>query len=263
MATHYSDVEKFPKFGSFIRAVIGLPYTPVERLQEAMRILEKLAMSTHPTLQNFCLNLIYYLETTWISGSIPVEVWNMYDHRGVTTNNHAEAFNFKMGSKKQISKHPNPYVLAEEMVAQLIEGSDTATADILSSKSKKINSKLQKMRIRRKALMRDLAKRNVDLQTYLIAVGASTLKYTPQIQEDPDPLADMVDRPADYVPCQIMSHLASDSASVPPEPTSACPETNADARKQIKGRDSSKGLFLSQSSLSLELTLPLMLWKLQ
>ena len=39
--------------------------------------------------------------------------------------------------------------------------------------------------------MKDLAKRNIDLHTYLIAMGANTLKYQPQVMEDPDPLVDI------------------------------------------------------------------------
>ena len=38
--------------------------------------------------------------------------------------------------------------------------------------------------------MKDLSKRNIDLQTYMIAIGANSLKYQPDIQTDPDPLAD-------------------------------------------------------------------------
>ena len=38
--------------------------------------------------------------------------------------------------------------------------------------------------------MKDLSKRNIDLQTYMIAIGANSLKYQPDIQTDPNPLAD-------------------------------------------------------------------------
>ena len=40
--------------------------------------------------------------------------------------------------------------------------------------------------------MKDLSKRNIDLQPYLIAIGANSLIYQPAIQTDPDPLADDV-----------------------------------------------------------------------
>ena len=132
MAPAYSDANLYPKFGSFVRAVIGLPYTPLKRLDEAMKILEKMAQATTGSRRKFCQHLLKYLYKTWLNGCIPREVWNMYQHPGVTTNNHAEAFNSKMGAKKKISRHPNPYVLAEEMIVQLKEGLDTATAETLS-----------------------------------------------------------------------------------------------------------------------------------
>ena len=47
--------------------------------------------------------------------------------------------------------------------------------------------------------MKDLSKRNIDRQTYLVAMGANTLKYQPHIQKDPDPLADIQDYPNDNV----------------------------------------------------------------
>ena len=31
-----------------------------------------------------------YLDDTWLNGAIPRRVWNMFQHRRVTANNHAE-----------------------------------------------------------------------------------------------------------------------------------------------------------------------------
>ena len=47
----------------------------------------------------------------------------MFQHKGVTANNNAEAFNFKMSSKKKISRHPNPHILVFEQhhVTMLLE----------------------------------------------------------------------------------------------------------------------------------------------
>jgi hypothetical protein len=90
MAKIYSDVSNNPKFGSFIRAVIGLPFAPMNRLEEAMDILEKIAKANTGSRRKFCQHLIKYLRKVWLDGPIPREVWNMFQHQGVTTNNHAE-----------------------------------------------------------------------------------------------------------------------------------------------------------------------------
>ena len=89
MATAYSNTNN-PKFGSFVRAVIGLPYAPLNRLDEAMAVLERIAQGTSGSRKVFCQLLLKYLRNTWLDGSIPREVCNMYQHQGVTTNNHAE-----------------------------------------------------------------------------------------------------------------------------------------------------------------------------
>ena len=191
MANFYSDSKTYPKFGSFVRAVIGLPFCPLDRLEEAIAILKKIAMANDGVRHKFCLSLLRYLRRTWVDGSIPPEVWNMFEHQGVTTNNHAEAFNHKMGAKKKISKHPNPYILAEEIKIQLKEGSDTVIAETVTSHTKKVDPRIETLKKRKKGLMRDLRKRNIDLESYIVSMGANSIKYQPLILVDPDPLADI------------------------------------------------------------------------
>ena len=87
-----------------------------------------------------------------------------------------------MGAKKKISKHPNPYVLAEEMITQLSEASDTVVAETLTSYTRKLDPRIETLRKRKKGLMKDLKKRNMDLETYLASAGANTIKYQPMIR---------------------------------------------------------------------------------
>ena len=100
------------------------------------------------------------------------------------TNNYAEGFNYKMGAKKAISKHPNPYTLVDEIITQLKESSDTVVAETTSAHKKKENSKYQVLRNSRKVMMTDLAKRNIDLESYMIQIGGKTLKYQPSVMSD-------------------------------------------------------------------------------
>lgn len=89
-ASDYSNVKDYPKFGSFVRAVIGLPFVPINRIDEAVDIIKNLGRINTGTRKVFCKTMIKYLEDTWLNGAIPRKVWNMFQHRGVTTNNHAE-----------------------------------------------------------------------------------------------------------------------------------------------------------------------------
>ena len=124
---------------------------------------------------------------TWLDGSIPRKVWNMYDHKGVSTNNNAEGYNSKLGAKKQLSKHPNPYTLVEEIKNQLSETSDTVVAETTNNKKRGVNKNYETLREARKGLMKELSKSNIELESYMVQIGAKTLKYQPRVMNDPDP----------------------------------------------------------------------------
>jgi hypothetical protein len=73
-----------------ILPVIGLPYVPLERMEGAMGVLGKLSMLNAWPRRRFCKEMIKYLRMTWLDGSIPRAAWNMYNHKGVSNNNHGE-----------------------------------------------------------------------------------------------------------------------------------------------------------------------------
>ena len=161
--------------------MIGLPYVPLERMDKAVDILKKLAKVNTGPRRKFCKEMLEYLRKTWLDGSIPRKVWNMYDHKGVSTNNNAEGYNSKLGAKKQLSKHPNPYTLVEEIKNQLSETSDTVVAETTNNKKRRVNKNSETLREARKGLMKDLSKRNIELESYMVQIGAKTLKYQPRV----------------------------------------------------------------------------------
>ena len=67
------------------------------------------------------------------------------------------------------------------------EASDTVIAETTSGKKKKETSNQKQLKDSRKALMKDLAKRNIDLESYMIQIGGKTLKYQPHVMSDPNP----------------------------------------------------------------------------
>lgn len=50
--------------------------------------------------------MIAYIESYWMQ--MDLTVWNMFKVKD-RTNNKAEGYNYALGSKKVISRHPNPY----------------------------------------------------------------------------------------------------------------------------------------------------------
>ena len=104
-------------FCAFIRCILGLPYIPVQRMNEAIRNLYILCRKLHGKQRSFGLSMIKYVMSTWIQGSFPVITWNVFNYDGVNTNNNSEAYNSKLGAK--LKPHPNVYFLFKELKSEM------------------------------------------------------------------------------------------------------------------------------------------------
>ena len=56
----------------------------------------------------------------------------MFLHKEARTNNRCEGYNFKLGSKKMLSKHTNVYLLACTIRDELIVAQDNAMGNLIS-----------------------------------------------------------------------------------------------------------------------------------
>ena len=97
----------------------------------------------------------------------------MFQHDGVTTNNHAEGYNYKLNSNSRIKKHPNPYLLVDVLKKELRDGLDDCIAVRCGNPDKKVyaSRKLKSMMKRRMDLQKNLQKGYIDLLTYQQAIG--------------------------------------------------------------------------------------------
>ena len=121
----------------------------------------------------FALVMIAYVQKTWINGSFPPETWNMFQHQGQTTNNHSEGYNFRLGNKKTIGKHPNFFQWVETIKLELGISHDEATASVAGNANKKCRKKfLKNMKIREK-LMADLQEGHSALLSFHQAIYQS------------------------------------------------------------------------------------------
>ena len=114
----YSNKE-CASFSAFVRAILGLSYIPILRLKEGIRNLYLLAKKLTGRQRSFAVQMIKYVLRTWINGSFPPSTWVMFDHKGVTTNNHSEGYNYRLGNNRTIEKHPNCYRWAETVREEL------------------------------------------------------------------------------------------------------------------------------------------------
>ena len=129
--TYYSIRSTEPKFGSFVRAVLGLPFVKIDELDRGMKNVEKLSnMICDVNCKKFAKDMIGYLNSQWIHGAIDPKIWNMFLHKGARTNNNCEGYNYKLNSKTKLKKHPNPYLLAAVIRDELIISQDNAMGKI-------------------------------------------------------------------------------------------------------------------------------------
>ena len=115
-----------PQFSSFLRAILGLGYVPLERFREGLRNLYILAKRLTGKQRRFAVQMIDYVLRYWVNGSHPPSSWVMYKHGGAVTNNHSKGYNYRLGNKRSISRHPNVYKFSEVVIQELrvsIDGS--------------------------------------------------------------------------------------------------------------------------------------------
>ena len=111
----------------------------------------------------------------------------MFNHDGVKTNNHAEGYNSRLGSKKQISKHPNPYTLVQILKEEFQKSEDDCVAASVDNASRrKRNTKLIKLSMRRENQMTKLKEGNLDLMSYQKSIGGFTICLDKRIREYDD-----------------------------------------------------------------------------
>ena len=101
----------------------------------------------------------------------------MFQHDGETTNNHSEGYNYRLGSKKRISKHPNAYLFVSVVIDELKSSMrDTVMAKQGNiNKKKSTNSRRAKILEMKKTLMSGLEENTVELISYQKAMGSSVV----------------------------------------------------------------------------------------
>ena len=166
-----------PAFSAFIRSILGLCYVPLLWFKEGIRNLYVLAKRLTGKQRTFAVQMINYVSRTWVNGCFPPSTWVMYNHRGETTNNHSEGYNYRLGHNTAIEKHPNTYRWAETVTQELRNSENEA----IMAKSGNANSRpknLKRIKIIqwRREMMAELEKGNVDLLAYQQSIGGSILR---------------------------------------------------------------------------------------
>ncbi len=87
------------------------------------------------------------------------------------TNNLAEGYNYALGSKKIISKHPNPYTLISVIKDELNIAEDQALVEVMCKTKKKISVKYKKLHERQDSLINFYSKGNIELLVYQQTMG--------------------------------------------------------------------------------------------
>ena len=128
-----SDVKKNGTFCGFIRAILGLPQVPLQRLNQGIRNLYIICRRLTGKQRSFGIKMIKYVEKVWIRGNQKPVSWNVHKEETVSTNNNSEGYNSKLGRK--IKPHPNFYYLCGELKKEL----ETSKLDAMAAKTGNTN----------------------------------------------------------------------------------------------------------------------------
>ena len=188
------------KFGGFVRACISLPFVPLSKLEDGVNIIRRLGR-TLPTERevDFASSMVRYLDSFWLNGRYPRETWNIFEHRGNRTNNHAEGeikkdrlftktsmyfwenifigYNFRLISKKGVGKHPNPYTFSKMVMDELKLSANDGMAAQLGKPNKRryLDKSLADLEKKRLEQMEKLLAGNIGLALYMRGMGSLSL----------------------------------------------------------------------------------------
>ena len=80
----------------------------------AYKVLQSLAKKLpNGKQEQFGISFLKYIKDTWLFGKFPPETWNMYMHRGATTNNFNEGTNNMINNFSGLDNRPNRMDLSE------------------------------------------------------------------------------------------------------------------------------------------------------
>ena len=185
MASYYSKKGSEPKFGLFVRLIIGLPFVKIADIPRGLKNIENVAKQFKTKkCQDFAHSMLLYIDTFWMK--LPLELWNVFNVKD-RTNNLAEGYNYALGAKKVISKHPNPYTLVSVIKDELNIASDDALSIVMSKPRRPVSKKFMKLETRRKELMQFYDRGNMELYIYQATIGNAYLNNFNRVHDDVDP----------------------------------------------------------------------------
>ena len=182
----FSDLKNHGAFNAFVRAILGLPYVPLIRLNEGIRNLYILCKKLHNKQRKFGISMIKYVESVWVRGNYPPITWNVANHDGAATNNASEAHNRKLGAK--FKPHPNFYSFCGEIKKEM----ETSKMDALAARASNTNvksnvkKKALQMKERRNAMKERLENGLVDICSFQQSMGGLMMLNTGGYNNDDD-----------------------------------------------------------------------------
>ena len=94
-------------------------------------------------------------------------------HKGVTTKNRSEGYNYRLGNKKKICRHPNLFQFVETVIMELKDSSNEAAVVDGGKSNFKRKNKVVRSIAMRKRLMSELELNYTSLISYQQAIGGS------------------------------------------------------------------------------------------
>ena len=114
-----------------MRKTAALAFVPRRYVQLAWQAVKAKAPQL-PRIQEF----MAYYEMTWLVGSYPLPLWNVFESGSTRTNNHAEGWHNRL--KKVVRKaHPNEFEIVETFKREQAS-TEVSIAQLATERDKKI-----------------------------------------------------------------------------------------------------------------------------
>ena len=120
-----------PNLNRLVRKTAALAFVPRRYVRLAWQAV-KAETPQLPRIQEFTA----YYETTWLVGSYPLPLWNVFESGSTRTNNHTEGWHNRL--KKVVGKaHPNVFEIVETFKKEQAS-TEVSTAQLATERDKKI-----------------------------------------------------------------------------------------------------------------------------
>ena len=160
LVTHYED----SVVRRIVRSLMGLAFVPRLIVRQTFTTIKAMNTTDLPAVEQ----LLDYFESTWINGTFPVSMWNMYKQE-LRTNNKVEGWHNSLNQAVRKS-HPNIYELLTTLKEEQAATDRTKHAALLGTQPPPMKKKYRERNQAIKDLQESFERGERNIKEYLSGI---------------------------------------------------------------------------------------------